>query len=665
MDLSVFNLLMSTTPTVSGTETPFSGAAETNAAAQAVQMQESMKTGEAFLKVLEQVRAGKTEKSAETFFNTISAHADASSSFKNFKTNEKTGEEVKIVRLHIKRTRASEKLQKAEENTPAAAETPQNRQKIPGGENIADAQQTQTAVPQENTVRDNTDQTDAPITTAGSNQAGKPAQNDFAFSDELTAADILVGAALQANTVRPDTGQTQPADTAPAFVDGTEKQLQPDVRENTIPAQADHDTAKAPSSMLQPVQTEQNSVPVKQNIFLSQNKENLSLPIDVKANATIPVVQPDAPEQNNGFALTGKTELPENPTVSEATEETPRTAPAHEKQVLNERGTVPQETAAAAEFTTETEDFSDLPQKESRRQADQLAAGLPADVKIAVTVETNKPAAALFRPVSPTNEKNMTEKRTPAEKDQEPAWIMPSDSAASAEEETPRAAETKTVSNNPTRGQTEKQPAQSTTPQFTALPVEQKSFSSAVQTSAGTETTTGAVNTNTPAGQAFIPAGQELKGKAVSGTAALPKHVPVNELADQIKVNIKKALKAGLDKIDVVLKHKELGTIKVHLEIDKDGNMKAVLSTARTETLDLLRADLQGLKQALTDSGFNMNDEAFSFNYRGERYDDGGREQNERRHNGGTPSNEEEEIQSRPAPSAADYSGRYALNIRV
>ena len=133
MDLSVFNLLMSTTPTVSGTETPLSGAAETNAAAQAVQMQESMKTGEAFLKVLEQVRAGKTEKSAETFFNTISAHADASSSFKNFKTNEKTGEEVKIVRLHIKRTRASEKLQKAEENTPAAAETPQKRQKIPGG----------------------------------------------------------------------------------------------------------------------------------------------------------------------------------------------------------------------------------------------------------------------------------------------------------------------------------------------------------------------------------------------------------------------------------------------------------------------------------------------------------------------------------------------------
>lgn len=668
MDLSVFNLLMSTTPTVSGTETPFSGAAETNAAAQAVQMQESMKTGEAFLKVLEQVRAGKTEKSAETFFNTISAHADASSSFKNFKTNEKTGEEVKVVRLHIKRTRASEKLQKAEENTAAAAETPQNRQKIPGGENIADAQQTQTAVPQENIVRDNTDQTDAPITTAGSNQTEKPTQNDFAFSDELTAADILVGAALQANTVRPEAGQTQPADTAPAFVDGTEQQLQPDVRENTIPAQADHDTAKTPSSILQPVQTEQNSVPVKQNIFLAQNKENLSLPTDIKADATIPAVQSDVPKQNNGFALTGKTEPPENPTVSEAAEETPRTAPAREKQALNERGTVPQETEAAAEFTAETEDFSDLPQKESRRQADQLAAGLPADVKIAVTVETNKPAAAVFRPVSPANEKNMTEKRTPAEKDQESAWIMPSDSAAPAEEETPRAAETKTVSNNSARGQTEKQPAQSTTPQFTALPVEQKSLPSAVQASAGTETTVGAVNTNTPntpAGQAFIPAGQELKGKAVSGTAALPKHVPVNELADQIKVNIKKALKAGLDKIDVVLKHKELGTIKVHLEIDKDGNMKAVLSTARTETLDLLRADLQGLKQALTDSGFNMNDEAFSFNYRGERYDDGEREQNEGRHNGGTPSNEEDEIQSRPTPSAADYSGRYALNIRV
>lgn len=174
------------------------------------------------------------------------------------------------------------------------------------------------------------------------------------------------------------------------------------------------------------------------------------------------------------------------------------------------------------------------------------------------------------------------------------------------------------------------------------------------------------MNTNAPntqTGQTFIPAGQELKGKAVSGTTAPHRAVPVNELADQIKVNIKKALKAGLDKIDVVLKHKDLGTIKVHLEIDKDGNMKAVLSTARADTLDLLRSDLQGLKQALADSGFNMNDEAFSFNYRGERYNDE-RGQNEQRHTGAADT-EEEEIHSRPAPSAADYSGRYALNIRV
>lgn len=664
MNLSVFNLLMSTTPTISGTETPFSGQAETNAAAQAAQMQESMKTGEAFLKVLEQVRAGKTEKSAETLFNTMSARADASSSLKNFKTNEKTGEEVKIVRLHIKRTRASEKLQKAEENTPATAETAQNRQKIPDGENIAAAQQTQSAVPQENTVRENTDQTADPI-PAASDQTKKPSQNDFIFSDELTAADILVGAALQANTVHADAGQNRPVDTAQPLVDGTERQPLPDVREDTIPTQVDHDTAKAPLPAIQPVRTEQNSVPVKQNISLPQNAENLPLPAGLKTDTAVPVIQTEKPEQNDGFVLIKETELPEN--VSAPAKETLRTAPAQEKKVLNERSPIPQAAAESAETAAGTEDILTLPQKESRRQADQLAAGLPADVKIAVTVETNKPAAAVFRPVSPAGEKNTAEKRITAEKDQETALFTPSDTALPEKEEAPRAVETKTISGNSDRPQAAKQQIQDTMPQFTALPVEQKSLPSAVQTSAGTQTTAGAVNTNTPntqAGQAFIPAGQELKGKAVSGTAALPKHVPVNELADQIKVNIKKALKAGLDKIDVVLKHKELGTIKVHLEIDKDGNMKAVLSTARTETLDLLRADLQGLKQALSDSGFNMNDEAFSFNYRGERYD-GGREQNEQRHNGSTASDEEEEIPSRPAPSTADYSGRYALNIRV
>lgn len=663
MDLSVFNLLMSTTPAVAGTETSFSGQAETNAAAQAAQMQEPVKTGEAFLKVLEQVRAGKTEKSAETFFNTMSAQADAASSLKNFKTNEKTNEEVKVVKLHIKRTRASEKLQKAQENTTAATETVQNRQKIPGQENIAAPQQTETAVPVENAARINADQQDIPVLVIP-DQTPEAASNDPVVSDELTAADILVSAALQTNTVQ--SAKTQPETIELPQTADNEILLQTDpAAQKEMPVRTNDDTTEIPQTAKQPLLVEQNPVSAEQSPVLPQSEEKVSLPAGLKTKTTLPAAQTETPEQDGGIVSLKETDRPEKTSVSVPVKETPRTEPVQKQQHLNEHEPVLQTATTPADSAVETEDFSDQPRKEARQQADRLAAALPADTKIAVTVETNKPAAA-FRPVRPADEKNTAERKTAVEKNPQTDLFMPADSAVNQTEHALSSAETKTPSDNSAQARTENRPAQNLTNNLIALPVEQKSFSNAVQTAGGTETSTGAVNTNAPntqTGQTFIPAGQELKGKAVSGTTAPHRAVPVNELADQIKVNIKKALKAGLDKIDVVLKHKDLGTIKVHLEIDKDGNMKAVLSTARADTLDLLRSDLQGLKQALADSGFNMNDEAFSFNYRGERYNDE-RGQNEQRHTGAADT-EEEEIHSRPAPSAADYSGRYALNIRV
>lgn len=664
MDLSVFNLLMSTTPAVAGTETSFSGQAETNAAAQAAQMQEPVKTGEAFLKVLEQVRAGKTEKSAETFFNTMSAQADAASSLKNFKTNEKTNEEVKVVKLHIKRTRASEKLQKAQENTTAATETVQNRQKIPGQENIAAPQQTETAVPVENAARINADQQDIPVLVIP-DQTPEAASNDPVVSDELTAADILVSAALQTNTIQP--AKTQPETTvAPQTADkAMELQTEPAAPEETS-VSANGEVTEKPLTTTQTQPAEQIFTPAEQNVSTAQNQEKISLPVDTEIKNTDRAAQTTAPKNDTAAVSLAETNTPADLPAPAAVKETPRTEPVQKQQHLNEHEPVLQTVTAQAEPAAEITDFSDQPRKEARQQADRLAAALPADTKIAVTVETNKPAAAAFRPVRPADEKNTAERKTAVEKNPQTDLFMPADSAVNQTEHALSSAETKTPSDNSAQARTENRPAQNLTNNLITLPVEQKSFSNAVQTAGGTETATGAVNTNAPntqTGQTFIPAGQELKGKAVSGTTAPHRAVPVNELADQIKVNIKKALKAGLDKIDVVLKHKDLGTIKVHLEIDKDGNMKAVLSTARADTLDLLRSDLQGLKQALTDSGFNMNDEAFSFNYRGERYNDE-RGQNEQRHTGAADT-EEEEIHSRPAPSAADYSGRYALNIRV
>ena len=162
--------------------------------------------------------------------------------------------------------------------------------------------------------------------------------------------------------------------------------------------------------------------------------------------------------------------------------------------------------------------------------------------------------------------------------------------------------------------------------------------------------------------QAFIVGDKVLRGKsAVTDVKASPKTVFTREMADTVKINIQKALKTGSDKIDVVLKTKDLGTVKIHLDIDKDGNMKAVISTARADTLDLLRADLSGLKQALADSGFNMNDQAFAFNYRGERFDDGDRDQSRRFADDDGADGEADET----AAVTTENSGRYALNIKV
>ena len=316
-------------------------------------------------------------------------------------------------------------------------------------------------------------------------------------------------------------------------------------------------------------------------------------------------------------------------------------------------------------------DFISAPQKESRRQAADLAAKLPADVKIAVTVETDKATIASLAPVRSINEKHVTGKRENTNSALETPLFANEDISSAQTEKPLHFEQVKSVSKNTDQPVTEKQPVQNFTNGLAALPVEQKSFA---QTSTLTETATSVQNTTPPTTQnapGFIQIGQELKGKAVSGSAVVTKHVPLNELADQIKVNIKKALKAGLDKIDVVVKHKDLGTIKehkdlgtikVHLEIDKEGNMKAVLSSARSETLDLLRMDLSGLKQSLADSGFNMNDDSFSFNYRGERYEE--KDEHRQHHHTETGIDEEEENVSEIA-SVSHGSGLYALNIRV
>ena len=660
MDLSVFNLLMSTTPNLSGSDTPFSGSAEINTTAESVQVQENLRTGEAFLKVLEQVRAGKTEKSAESFFNTMSARADASSALKEFKTNEKANESVKVVKLHIKRTRASEKLQKAEENAPIATEPTQNRQKIPGKENIAATEPVRSDSDAPFVVFTDTDQ---PVTVMPEESVchNEDKQNDLFASEELTTADILINAALQTQPANPQTPQTQSFDGQDLSATVSQQTDQPVVLNEKMPVCTDRIASEMPQETHTRPQTPQTAETKQKISFSPQDKKSFIVPDFSATKTTDPI--PAAFSENNRNAFSFKDVSTKDSTpVPVAPEPVPVRKSDLPKIPLNSTRPAKQETAEPLFFADQTDYDLPAPQKEARRQADQLAAKLPADAKIVISVQTNKAAAeSVFAP-RPVHEKPMTEKRTSISHETE-SPLFPAEEEPLVQKEKPlHLVQTKPVSDNPDRSTAQQQPLKTPAESFTVIPVEQKNL---LHSQPMTETTTSVQNANAPTthnAPGFVQIGQPLKGKAVSGSATVAKHTALNELSDQIKINIKKALKAGLDKIDVVLKHKDLGTIKVHLEIDKDGNMKAVLSAARTETLDMLRADLSGLKQSLADSGFNMNDEAFSFNYRGERYDGKDKEHKQHRRFDTEP-NEAEEIRLRPA--ATDYSGLYALNIKV
>lgn len=662
MDLSAFNFLMSTTPSAAGVETPFS-AAETNAAAQALKSGDAMKTGDAFLKVLDQVRSGKTEKSAETFFSNMSARADNSSAMKDFRAKSGASENVRVVKIHLKRTRACEKTTEDRPVQTAAADASANGQKIPAPEKNVETPAAQVIVVPQTDGAETVDQSAFPVFET----AAAPVDRDNGEArsvpaDELTAADVLIRAALQGAVNTSPVAQTVVA---------------PQVAETSAPVgQAADSRDKAQSDDAPVMQNLPIDAPVQNTV-----KTTAAAPV-VKAPET-PVVRPDdglaVPVENNEAAVPervapqmAETAVPVETAVAEAKPETPVVvaAPVHPEKTAENRPAVQaaNNASVAADAVDLSDQFFDVNQTadaQTRRQADDLARRLPSDVKIAISVETNAPAAQVAPELHALKQRDAAPRKTVTAPDENTVSPFGMET-----EQTDRPVELTAVKSFdkalPRQQQAAERPVTGESANVVPLPVEQtaqtfaaaeKSAESGSQTAADAAAPVSSVS----AGQVFAAVHQGLKGKAVSGTAPAVHHAPAREVADQIKVSIKKALKAGLDKIDVIVKHKELGTIKVHFEIDKDGNMKAVLSSARSETVDLLRADLEGLKQSLADSGFNMNDESFAFNYRGERFDDDGR----RGENGRRETADGADAVTGDAADETADSGLYALNIRV
>lgn len=660
MDLSAFNFLMSTTPNAAGLETPFS-AAESNAVAQASKSGDTMKTGDAFLKVLDRVRSGKTERSAENFFSNMSARADNASAMKDFRTKGGASENIRVVKIHLKRTRACEKTNEDRQVQTAAADVSANGQKIPVPEKNVETPAAQVIVVPQSDGAETLDRSDFPvIETAVAPVDRNDGEAHSVPADELTAADVLIRAALQGAA-----GNAPVPETAVA----------PRVIETAVPVGQIADRQ---------VGTQDDDAPVMRNLPVDAPEQN-----GVKTAAAAPVAKmPETavvrtdddfsvPAVKNEPIVSGRREprtvetvAPVETPVVEAKPETSAVAaePVHLEKAAEKRSAVQAENnAPVAADTPDMQDYSfdfdQTPDARVRRQADDLARRLPSDVKIAVSVEINAPAEQAAPERRELKPRDVASRKTAAKPDETSALPFDAEpergdcpAERTAVKSFDKALPHRQENARPAAGEGENvvlPPVERTAQTFAAA---EKSAESGSQAAANAA----APASSAPAGQTFAAVHQGLKGKAVSGTAPAVHHAPAREVADQIKVSIKKALKAGLDKIDVVVKHKELGTIKVHLEIDKDGNMKAVLSSARSETVDLLRADLEGLKQSLADSGFNMNDESFAFNYRGERFDDDGRGENGRRETADAA-----DAATGDAANEATDSGRYALNIRV
>jgi flagellar hook-length control protein FliK len=131
-------------------------------------------------------------------------------------------------------------------------------------------------------------------------------------------------------------------------------------------------------------------------------------------------------------------------------------------------------------------------------------------------------------------------------------------------------------------------------------------------------------------------------GQAGAATAAKakgaekPAATTPEQVIEQIKVNITRAAKAGLDRVTIQLRPEELGRIEIKLEMAKDGTVKAHIAAENPATLELLKSEARGMERALQDAGLRADADDLEFSLRGqdsERLDENA-ERNARRQGG-------------------------------
>lgn len=639
MDVSVFNTLISTTDS----DNPFG-----ITPAPAPAPKNTVSTGEAFLNVLNQVRNGKTEKSSEAVFSTLTSRAETSANAKKIGTSDNASQNVRVIKVHLKRTRSSSTLAKAEAQP---AEKPQEKQSLPSMETAQPSEQSPSSVAltADNAVK----QSDFEQKTVE-----KITEQPADLPTDATAADILLFAALPVE--KP--AETEQAESfAPVKADDAApvEQSAPEQTADVLPSQVPEQTESAP------LQTERAPEQIKQQPVQFAEKQETPVPVQT---AEKPVANPVIKRETAQNEPERQAEVPPEQIETVPVEAAENTVKAQPVKTEIKAVKAETKTMRIQPLQTETAEIADAPAEaapehfeRAQKQAEKLAKELPAGTKIALTVETQtaQPAVALKTASALPAEYKEARASAKAQAETEQAEsFAPLTAESSAPQKAPAAQPTPRAA--PAQQQEQQQQIrQNDAFQPLFAPVQSAAQNVEAAETAPVSAAVSAVSNTAAAQPAVFTAPNELKGKAVSAPVVSQKQTPVNDLVDQIKVKITKAFKDGTDKIEIILRPKELGTIRVRLETDKDGKTTVHLTASRAETIDMLQRDVSALKQALNDAGLNTSDQAFTFHYRGEEQQNSSHEQKTASflHN-------EAQAESETQDSPEDF-GNHALNIRV
>ncbi len=142
-----------------------------------------------------------------------------------------------------------------------------------------------------------------------------------------------------------------------------------------------------------------------------------------------------------------------------------------------------------------------------------------------------------------------------------------------------------------------------------------------------------------PAQAGAVQSGQSF-AQTVQQTASAerPPAPSSSQVIEQIKVNINRSVKAGMDRVTIQLRPESLGRIEVKMELSQDGKVRAFVTVESRETLDLLQRDARGLERALQDAGLRTDSNNLHFALKSEAQDHNGK--NQSAENGGASAND-------------------------